>query len=53
VRLHSDLLALAFKADITRVATLLGAGHESNVERSAVQSASSDVESSAAVPAFG
>ena len=25
VRLHSDLLALAFKADITRVATLLGA----------------------------
>ncbi len=25
IRLHSDLLALAFKADITRVATLLGA----------------------------
>src|SRR5687768_17217054 len=25
VRLHSDMLALAFKADITRVATLLGA----------------------------
>jgi hypothetical protein len=25
VRLHSDLLALAFKADITRVATILGA----------------------------
>jgi len=25
VRLHADLLALAFKADITRVATLLGA----------------------------
>jgi hypothetical protein len=25
VRLHSDLLALAFKADVTRVATLLGA----------------------------